>query len=238
MFEDARLKIARASALRIELLNALQDHHTRHPPQSSFRPATAENPTPEIRTTIKSPPRMISAIIGDVIHNLRTALDVLAVQLVENAGGNGKNVHFPFCASEDELDATARKRGFDRAGPEAMAVLRSARPYHGGDADLRALHDLDIRDKHKAIIPVSNSVSSAAIQLVGDFPDLSVQLVPGSAPSVSDVFPADVPLAGEEINAALHRLELRVVQLIDDFELSQANTHLDGAPNDPTAPRR
>lgn len=218
MIEDARLKVDRARIHREELARMLSAHQAEYPPQIAFRPGSLDNPVSDLEVTVKNAPKMASSVIGDTIHNLRAALDVLAVQLVEQAGGDSKGVCFPFAGSEPELAKIAMKRGFHQAGAQALEVLRKAQPYRGGNLDLRALHDLDIQDKHRAIIPVSNFITTPQIQIVGDFPDVRVELVQGSEAEVSYVFPDDAPLAGEEINASLERLEAVVLGLIVEFE--------------------
>jgi hypothetical protein len=70
--------------------------------------------------------------------------------------------------SADKLDDMIRRRHFDRAGTDAVALLRSLKPYHNGNAALRVIHDLDIRDKHQALIPNVIGVASPIIQLYGD----------------------------------------------------------------------
>lgn len=105
-------------------------------------------------------PHDLSAIIGDAFHNLRTSLDLMATDLVRLNGKNAEGVYFPFAKNADELDAQIRLKRMNRASPEAIKLVREQKPYIGGNAPLRALHDLDIRDKHQALIP-----SLAAVQL-------------------------------------------------------------------------
>jgi hypothetical protein len=45
----------------------------------------------------------MGAIVGDIIHNLRAALDLAACDLVRIRGGNDNGVYFPFCNEPDEL---------------------------------------------------------------------------------------------------------------------------------------
>jgi hypothetical protein len=98
-------------------------------------------------------PCHLSVIIGDVIHNLRAALDLLASDLVLMVGGNTKDVYFPFSNDADGFEEMIKKRHFDHAGEDIVGIVRSLKPYKGGNDLLRALHDLDITDKHKTLIP-------------------------------------------------------------------------------------
>ena len=101
---------------------------------------------------------MLAPIIGDAVHNLRSALDILACDLAKLNGQSDDGVYFPFAKSESELDRQIAGRRFDRAGPAAVAELKALRPYKGGNTLLRGVHDLDIQDKHQFIIPVDGSV--------------------------------------------------------------------------------
>ena len=57
------------------------------------------------------------------------------------------------------------KRHINRAAPEVVQIIRSLKPYKGGNEALRAIHDLDIFDKHKTIIPCLG---------ITDIPDLEL----------------------------------------------------------------
>lgn len=92
--------------------------------------------------------------IGDAIHNMRTALDLLACDLARLNGESAHNVYFPFAQNANDLDEQIRKKKFRRAGSDAVALLKTMEPYTGGNALLRGIHDLDILDKHQLIVPV------------------------------------------------------------------------------------
>jgi hypothetical protein len=101
-------------------------------------------------------PTEITAIIGDVIHNFRSALDHLVYQLVLTNGGTPKHLKtccYPIFDSREQYlgDAPAKLKGMDRA---AIHFIDSTKPYKGGDDDLWRLHRLDIVDKHRLLIPV------------------------------------------------------------------------------------
>jgi hypothetical protein len=101
------------------------------------------------------------AILGDCIHNLRTSLDLMACELVRSVNGNDNRVYFPFSHSEDDLDLVIKEKNFHRAGQDAVELVKSLKPYRGGNQMLRAMHDLDIEDKHKALIVTATGASIA-----------------------------------------------------------------------------
>ena len=99
-------------------------------------------------------PDDFSAIIGDAIHNLGAALDLLACDLVRVNGGDVEDVYFPFCSNGTDFENTIKQRHIDRASPDIVDIFRSLEAYSGGNDALRAIHALDISDKHKILHPV------------------------------------------------------------------------------------
>ena len=108
------------------------------------------NAPPRVKLTFTNEPfpEELSAIFGDIVHNLRTALDLAASACVRANGKSDKGVFFPFCKEASELDAMIKRRNIDRAHPDVVSYIRSLAPYKGGNIALRAIHDLDVRDKH------------------------------------------------------------------------------------------
>lgn len=104
----------------------------------------------------------IPLAIGDAIHNLRSALDHLACDAVRLNHRSTKDVYFPFGTTAETLEDQIVRKNFNRASPEAIQLLREQEPWRGGRLALRAVHDLDVKDKHELIIPVM-SVTSKAI---------------------------------------------------------------------------
>ena len=89
----------------------------------------------------KDIPHDLPTIIGDAVHNLRSALDLLACDLVRLNGGSTNSVYFPFADSGDDLEALIKKRKIDRASAEVVEIIRALKPYKGGNDMLRAIHD-------------------------------------------------------------------------------------------------
>ena len=103
-----------------------------------------------------------SATIGDVIHNLRSALDLIACHVHRITKGNPKDiggVQYPFCSSKAELSENIRKRRLGHIGRDFLSVIEETAPYPGGNDGLRAIHDLDIMDKHRTLVPTVSIVS-------------------------------------------------------------------------------
>lgn len=194
-------------------------------------------------------PEEVPLLLGDAIHNLRTALDLLAGDLVRANGADPSGVYFPFCDDPDYLDQMIKRRNMDRAAPDVVDILRSMKPYKGGNKALRALHDLDIADKHKLLIPALSAILHPSyeidfinqIEIVRDPKDcvaivqdgaLIEAAVPNTIPVkaftdkkylITFVFDADQPMAGESVTPTLQDLAKLVDGIIDTFA-----THLQG----------
>jgi hypothetical protein len=157
------------------------------------------------------PPEHLGAIIGDVVHNLRAALDLVACEMIRAVEGKDANVdrvYFPFCQRVDDLEGMIRKRQFDRTGEQAVQALRGLKPYRGGNAALRAIHDLDIQDKHTSLILAKTGITGRMVRtpdddgvtriaFAGDPPKLIKRIV---------TFPPGSDLSGEEVIPTLHKL--------------------------------
>lgn len=114
-------------------------------------------------------PAAIPLIIGDAIHNTRTALDLVVSQIeLEKTGSNTKWCKFPFGETRDELIGTVRGGAIQKFSPAlADFIINVVKPYRVGNDTLCALHDLDIIDKHKIIIPTM-AVTSVRVDVQDD----------------------------------------------------------------------
>jgi hypothetical protein len=110
-------------------------------------------------------PNEWSPIIGDIIHNLRATLDLMACDLVRLNGKSAKKVYFPFACSSSDLAKQIKEKNIDRAGPQVVKEIEKLKPYKGGNLALRAIHDLDIVDKHQSLIAVAGSAVTSGLTL-------------------------------------------------------------------------
>lgn len=117
----------------------------------------------------------IVIMAGDIIHNLRSALDHLAFNLVQ-VGGKipTSDTGFPIAATRKIYESTkSRKvRGMTSAAKNAIDDLC---PYGGGNELLWRLHHLDIVDKHREFVVVAEhyvfvNASGAAYVPIGEEP--------------------------------------------------------------------
>lgn len=159
----------------------------------------------------------MGAIVGDIVHNLRAALDLTACEMVRAAGESDKDVYFPSSRTADELNKAISGGHFHRAGPAAIELLRSVEPYKNGP--LRTLHDLDIHDKHRALIPQVLSAASPVMRMRDDDGSINPTVMgdPTAASEVWLVFPADTGPDGRELVPTLYGLVEVVEGVIEAF---------------------
>lgn len=107
------------------------------------------------------PPASIPLLIGEVIHHARSALDLAMCDAATVRGRSRSDVFFPFAKSEPEFDAfiaSPKGRAIRKVGPEVSAIIRSYKPWVGGNTLLRGLHDLDVSSKHRLLVPAYYAV--------------------------------------------------------------------------------
>jgi hypothetical protein len=153
-FEGSKLKIERATHHADQLAREVDSFLEERPFRVVLEIRDDGRHAWTFRT--KPIPKELSTIVGDIVHNLRAALDLLTCDLVRLNGQSDKGVYFPFAGDAAELEKMIKDRHIDRAGPDIVELVRSMKPFKGGNIKLRAIHDLDITDKHKTLIPTAN----------------------------------------------------------------------------------
>lgn len=164
----------------------------------------------------------IACCVGDAIHNLRSALDLLACEVVERSGNSPKDVHFPFADTQAGLTAKSqhsppggmiKRHHFDRARSDAVTAVLALAPHgeSSGNALLYGLHQLDKIDKHRDIIALTTDQPAPGMFFMGS------HLKPDDYTSPKLVFTAGIPLAGEEVVTVLERLSGELERAIKTF---------------------
>jgi hypothetical protein len=127
-------------------------------------------------------------VIGDVLHNLRAAIDHAYWSCTEryaNSDNERKKITFPITSTETALRDSVIPGLPSRVSQDFANALASLKPYRdGGNLLLCAIHDLDVMDKHKLLVPTGNftKINSAMIQkLVPDFPSGLIDCGAGNA---------------------------------------------------------
>jgi hypothetical protein len=105
-------------------------------------------------------PSELPLIIGDCLHNLRSALDNLAYELAVRHHGTSplperfdRRSEFPIFGDR-EWKAHERRNKIGCIHPKAHAIIKRLQPYNNGDEfashPLWQLHELSNMDKHRA----------------------------------------------------------------------------------------
>lgn len=186
-------------------------------------------------------PTTLAPTVGDIIHNLRTSLDVLAYDLVRDKSGvDLTKVYFPFSGSATGLDEVIQRRQMDKATPEVIAHIKSLKPYtQHGNQSLCGVHALDIFDKHRSVLPAHGWVRIPYSESAPITPSAGVQwggeqgtgiLSQGhnrasnwpmgeKLPVVFKLtFPQEVPFAAQPLVETLKDLLQQFTGVIDSFE--------------------
>jgi len=169
-------------------------------------------------------------LAGDIVHNLRTALDHLAQQLAligcpQLSQKELRGVEFPIAETlaKYEADKARKVRGMR---PLAVKAIDALRPYKGGNDSLWRLHELDIIDKHRSLFTFGTDFVFTAGWFEGTY--LSRTEVPhfaGVEPSAENAIKRDIQKAIGELRVgqsnallpSLHQLVDFVDRLLTDF---------------------
>lgn len=152
--EGAYLKVGRARA-HLETLNREINTFFEH---NSYN-IDVQNPADQLYVLRAYDPPMVPSndwalIIGDCIHNARSALDYIAWELAGSNIGD-RTTQFPICESYScWRRAIDRGRIRDVRPRRARALIRYLQPYRTQDppdTPLAVLGRLDDRDKHKLL---------------------------------------------------------------------------------------
>lgn len=112
----------------------------------------------------EDPPPQLSLVIGDAVHNLRSALDHLADVLIR---ANGETPHsrvaYPICDTAEKFEATLAQ--IQGAGEDAVDLVRETKAYPGGNDSLWALRELDNIDKHRLLIAIGTRHPAVGIKI-------------------------------------------------------------------------
>ncbi|MGH8808338.1 MAG: hypothetical protein ACREX0_10710, partial [Noviherbaspirillum sp.] len=163
--EGPRIKLARASR-HIAELGKLASQYLASKPFSIYS-TEEQNGDLVWRVRMERPvPLEWSAIVGDAVHNIRSALDLLAWQLVEASGSQpSRDTCFPIGQAATPPFEVALRRALQGLSPKALRFVRRLRPYGGGNRVLSQLHALDIVDKHRLVLVVGAANKQLVIKV-------------------------------------------------------------------------
>jgi hypothetical protein len=138
-----------------------------------------------IEARIRSPiPPEFSLVVGDAIHNLRSALDLLIFAMIGEKAKKPDNVQFPFGKNLAGFEDACVRRELELAGKYVVDELYKLKPYRDGNKLLAGIHVLDIQDKHRLLIPVAQQQGLSVRQIKSVAPHAAISASPGYEDSV------------------------------------------------------
>jgi hypothetical protein len=124
---------------------------------------------------------------GDVVQNLRTALDYLANQLVWVGSGEPPSRRVEFPIAKDAATYEGEKaRKVEGMCPKAVKAIDALKPYKGGNDLLWKIHELNNIDKHRALFTVDTDCVMVDDWLPGDY------LLKAGDPTFAGIFDNEV----------------------------------------------
>jgi hypothetical protein len=194
LFPSARIKIDRASEqtdaleAEFEAFYTEQTYTIRQP----FNPETGRKKA--IFATTKPLNSRWAAVLGEIVHDLRSALDTAVYDLtIAEQGGPLKGTEFPIF-EEEIMYMRATKSGDPARGSglykvrgvneRAKAVIRDAQPFefrktHSPDQApiLALLHELNIIDKHRTIHLMRQQTNAFGWRVLRDIQPISLAVI-------------------------------------------------------------
>lgn len=112
----------------------------------------------------------LPAIIGDAVHNLKCALDHAWLETIGHLvpSRDWSRSKFPVHPTRNDFESALNRLEVDTLTPKFYRFLVSeVKPYGGGDGDfaIRTVHELDVGDKHRLLIPIVQYSSIGDIHL-------------------------------------------------------------------------
>lgn len=193
----------------------------------------------------KVPGVPIAVLIGDAIHNLRSALDYLAADILRPFRVDPESSSFPIDRNRQSLVGKEHYRQIERHAPDIATIIADFIDARGGE--FCGLNQLDRTDKHRLLI-TTQAVAKFVIQVIADDNDISTAradsyLLLSSGAMVAPNSPADIhnkrypnstalicfgkgePFENEPVVPTLHQLAQLVTGVVQTLE-----THLQRRP--------
>jgi hypothetical protein len=118
----------------------------------------------------------VALICGDIVHNLRSALDHAYWEIVSPKVADEKlqkEIQFPFGKEKKDYLSLLKTRYAHMVSQLFLDELVKIASYGDADGDqnLALLHNLDLRDKHKLLIPTGDYAHIVGAEIVKEVPD-------------------------------------------------------------------
>ena len=161
LFFDARLKIKRANKHIEDMNSALPALEQNYTSAIERDPNTGIQQVTHFSSDLQSQIQELSLIVGDIIHNLRAALDFAWHSTVERHHihkSSRSHRKFPVCDNRKKLEDALHGIEIDTLHhPDLFNLLMSElQPYKGGkNGVVYTLNELDASDKHLLLLDLT-----------------------------------------------------------------------------------
>lgn len=172
---SVRAKISRAEHHLSDIDTSLKfligdDPNAKHPVTFEFQ---ADGKELIVRLTNCQPVNpALPLMIGDCLHNLRSALDHLVYRLALKNGATVKSANktfFPIYLTEAKFDHRVKKLVEPFISGAALTEIKKCQPYSAYDireeADIWILSQLDIFDKHRLLVVAGQKCAATEFTL-------------------------------------------------------------------------
>jgi hypothetical protein len=165
MFESVQLKIERADHHIADLKGQFKAFVARKPHRFAIgQDAESGQPAIQIRF-VETVPKPFSAIIGDAVHNLRSALDHMTWDIIGYDGGTqDRDLQFPCRGSREQHKLACEQLKTPSDWVKQFFIRHEAFPEGKGQV-FHLLNRLDNADKHRAIDPIMAATSHPPFQI-------------------------------------------------------------------------
>ena len=214
-FTGSLTKLSRATKFIDELEILFNDYNNNEPYSAKLN--FANNP-PSVVIEWKGLGYEAMAVLGDAVHNLRAALDLLASELARINGKSDHSVYFPFAPTKANFPNAIKNRNFDKAGLDAVTLLYTFAPYRGGNELLRALHDLDIEDKHTSLLETYKSNDFEFKATIDPANPMESKLDSFKTGPIQHHFSNDSPLPEKPVIETLRAIQHEVSRVVAAFQ--------------------
>jgi hypothetical protein len=180
-------------------------------------------------------PPAIPLIVGDAVHNLRTAFDYIIVAITGE-----ERLALPVGKKRSDVEGTRYYGTIKCRFPElASFIIETIQPYHRGQFLLWELSELDRIDKHRLILKTRGEAHRLNVELENEggkiiktyfsaYPGKpSVKMIDSAGPlkvkhqghsAISVSFGPGTPLNGEPVLEALDKFSKFALKAIEAFE--------------------
>ncbi|MFY9747219.1 MAG: hypothetical protein WA891_16255 [Acidobacteriaceae bacterium] len=239
-YEDCRLKIHRAK----EHVQDLQTRMAKITADDSYVITVQPDPNGGddlIKlSAVQVIPGEILCVIGDAVHNLRTALDFAMNHMV---GTPTRFTKFTVCDTRNELIASVNGGLNNYASKDVIDfIVNFVQPYQGGRGEaIWAIHELDIKDKHGTLIAHRELKFVTGIKGIDERSEefevptwlivdglvateklgghQNVKITNKGRPSLQVIFGKGMPMEGHAVLPTLAQFVHFVGQLIEDISI-------------------